>query len=239
MSLFLRKILYNISERLGKALIWVVILLLLFSIGTLCWGIRQRAERQRTEHNLNQHTTEWRSERGQLVNESTELRYTVRELRRITRQDSTELSTTQKQLFEARQIIDNLRVGLRKTQAVHMIDVESRSSDTTRILIGDVLIDDITTPRIEIEPIKTEFLELTFEHIDGDSLVVDHLYRNHIDIVIDRDYGLSDLGRERFLLFRWVWPRWEYSSNVVSDDPNARITTNVYINFQRGRGRRD
>jgi hypothetical protein len=201
-------------------------------IGTI-YGIRQNKEANRAENNLYTRTVQWEDERGRLVTETTELRYTLNELRNISKKDSSKMSEAEKQLLAARKEIDALRIKPRNVESVNTIGLESRGTFTT-----DYETKPDTVKLLKIDPIETEFISLYFK-VEGDSILVDHLYKNTLNIIVDRDYGLNARGKPRFFLTRWISPKWQYSSNVVSEDPNADITSNVYIKFQKHKGKRE
>lgn len=211
---------------------FVTAISIIIGIFATLYGIRQNNERNRAENNLYTLTTQWQDERGRLVIETTELRYTVNELRQISKKDSSKLSEAEKKLLQARNVVDNMKIRLRKVESVDRITLESESGYTAPIVFKTR-----DTCLFEVKPIVTDNLELNFRQVN-DSLIIDHHYKSDIDVVIDRDQGLNKKGKKRFFLCRWLKPDWIYSSNVVSDDPNAEITSNVYIKFQRGKGKR-
>jgi len=211
-----------------------IISLIIGILATLGW-VRQKGERQRAETNLYNRTTQWEDERGRMVTETTELRFTNRELKKVAKKDSMALSEVEKSLLDAYQVIDDLKIKPGRVESAHMFELESSSNQVTKLTIEELLKPE--TYKVDIAPIKTKHLELTFNQV-GDSLHVNHLYKTDIDVVVDRDKGLNSKGNKRFFIARWFLPKWEYSSSVVAEDPNAEITSNVYINFQRGKGKR-
>ena len=220
-------------KTLKDLLIIVTILSVMIGIIAAIYGIRQGNEKNRLEQNLYSKTVQWEDERGRLVTETTELRYTVRELRQISKKDSSNMSEAEKKLLAARSTIDALNIRLRKVESVNMIEVESKGKYVTDYSIKEK----DTIYLLEIKPIETKHLDMKFD-VRKDSIIVNHTYRNSIDVIIDRDQELGKRGNKRFFLIRWIMPKWEYSSNVVSEDPNAEITSNVYFNFQKRKGKR-
>ena len=211
----------------------VTILSIMIGIIAAIYGIRQNNEKNRLEQNLYSRTMQWEDERGRLVTETTELRYTVRELRQVSKKDSSNMSDAEKKLLAARGTIDALNIRLRKVESVNMIEVKSKGEYVTDYSIREK----DTVYLLEIKPIETKHLDMKFD-VRKDSIIVNHTYRNSIDVIIDRDQELGKRGNKRFFLIRWIMPKWEYSSNVVSEDPNAEITSNVYFNFQKRKGKR-
>ena len=211
----------------------VTILSIMIGIIAAIYGIRQNNEKNRLEQNLYSRTVQWEDERGRLVTETTELRYTVRELRQVSKKDSSNMSDAEKKLLAARGTIDALNIRLRKVESVNMIEVKSKGEYVTDYSIREK----DTVYLLEIKPIETKHLDMKFD-VRKDSIIVNHTYRNSIDVIIDRDQELGKRGNKRFFLIRWIMPKWEYSSNVVSEDPNAEITSNVYFNFQKRKGKR-
>jgi len=203
-------------------------------LASLGW-IRAKGEAKRAETNLYNRTTQWEDEKGRMVTETTELRFTNRELRKVARKDSVALSEAEKTLLDAYQVIDDLKIKPGRVESAHMLELETSSEQVTELTVEELL--EPETYKVDIAPIKTKHLELTFNQV-GDSLHVSHLYRTDIDVVVDRDKGLNSKGKKRFFISRWFLPKWEYSSSVVAEDPDAEITSNVYINFQRGKGGR-
>jgi len=204
-------------------------------LASLGW-IRAKGEAKRAETNLYNRTTQWEDERGRMVTETTELRFTNRELRKVARKDSLALSEAEKTLLDAYRVIEDLKIKPRNVESAHMLELESSSDQVTELTIEEIATEP-ETYKVDIAPIKTKHLELTFKQV-GDSLHVSHLYKTDIDVVVDRDKGLNSNGKKRFFIARWFLPKWEYSSSVVADDPNAEITSNVYINFQHRKGKR-
>lgn len=222
---------------LSNVLRIVTIISIIIGILAILGWVRSSGEKQRAIDNLYNKTVQWEDERGRMVTETTELRFTNRELRKVGKKDSTNLSDVEKKLLDARILISDLKIKPRKVESTHMLELESASEQVTKLTIEDLGFALEPLYKVSIAPIKTKHLELIFNQV-GDSLHVSHLYRTDIDVVVDRDKGLNDKGKKRFFVVRWIRPRWEYSSNVVAEDPDAEITSNVYINFQRRKGRR-
>ena len=217
-----------------KNLLILVVLIVIIVITALGW-VRSSGETKRVETNLYNSTYQWEDERGRLVTETTELRFTNRELKKVSKMDSVALSEAEMKVFKANQVIKDLNMKSKRVDAVHMLELKASSNHVTEVTIQDLI--PTQKSKIKIAPIKTKHLELTFNHV-GDSIHVSHLYKTDVDIAVDRDKGLNSKGKKRFFVLRWIHPKWEYSSSAVAEDPDAEITSNVYINFQRKKGKR-
>ena len=76
------------------------------------WGIEQKNEKERMTQNLFSKTKEFTTKYGEYAKETTELRYTIGELKKAYKADSSQLSVSQKQLKKAAEEIENMGIKL-------------------------------------------------------------------------------------------------------------------------------
>lgn len=221
------KLLSNIKEA-------VTILSVVAAIGFGYWGKLQSQEASRATSNLYSKTIQWEDEKGRLVTETSELRFTTQELRNINRQDSARLNEVQKKLWKASKAIEDLKVKERNVESVNIVGLEARRDSLVTIPVYNE--DNVLK---ELKPIKTDNLLIEFE-VTSDTIYVNHLYTSEITTVVSRKVDkFTSKGRKRLFLARWVNPRWEYTAMNVSDDPNAEITSAINIKFQKNKGKRE
>lgn len=189
---------------------------------------QQKREVSRLENNLYSKQIQWTDEKGRLVTEVTELRYTTSELKSMRNADSTKLSVVQKQLHNAHQRIKELGIKENNVISYNKADI-SVSNDSLITTIDKDIKGDI----IGLKTIKTPNLELTFD-VKSDTILVSHKYKTNVVTVVNRKQDkLTYSGKKRFFLARLINPRYDYWSTNVVDDPNAEIKSDVYINFGR------
>ena len=195
------------------------------------WGLEQKREKERMEQNLFNKTKEFTTKYGEYAKETSELRYTVTELKKAYKADSTQLSVSQKQLKKAAEEITSLNIKLKDADAYISNIIESKP-DTFTVTIpidGDSLL-------TKIEPIKTKHWDIKFK-LENNKLKVIPKYTCEITTVIDRRTDYYTLkGRKRFFLARLVNPRYQYLATTKVDDKDAKIINTVYIKFQKEKG---
>ena len=177
------------------------------------------------ENNLYSKTIQWEDEKGRLVTETTELRYSVNDLKAISQRDSAKLSDAEKVIWEAGQTIKELRSKPQHVVSYSKTEVEALY-DSLEVLhtIKD-------NKLISIEPIRTDHLNIEFEVIEG-KVLANAKYNAGIEVIVDRERRKeTKRGKKRFFIARWLKPDWQYNSKAVCDDPHATIEDTVHINF--------
>ena len=198
------------------------------------WGFNQKAEKERFESNLYQRTEQWTDEKGRLVTEVTKLTYSNSELKKISNADSSKLSAAEKKLYVAAKEIEELRIKHKDVESYNKADFEVKNDSLKTIIVYDK--DSVLK---ELKPIKTDHLTLDFK-VDGDTLTVSHTYKASIITVVNRKVDMyTASGKKRFILARVVNPRYEYFATNRIDDPNAAVTSDIYIEFQNKKGKRN
>lgn len=189
---------------------------------------QQKQETNRATDNLYKKEVQWTDEKGRLVTEVTELRFTTTELKKMRGADTTKLSKVQKQLYDASLRIKELGIKEKDVISYNKVDFEVKNDSLTSTFTKDT-----KGSVIGLKPIKTPNLEITFD-VHLDTVYVSHTYKANLVTVLNRKqdkftYG----GKKRFFLARLINPRYEYWSTNVVDDPDAEIKSDVYINFGR------
>lgn len=189
---------------------------------------QQKQETERATDNLYKKEIQWQDEKGRMVTEVTELRFTTTELKKMRGADTTKLSVVQKQLYKAYQRIEEL--GIKENNVISYNEADISVSNDSLITTIDK---DIKGDIIGLKTIKTPNLELTFD-VKSDTILVSHKYKTNVVTVVNRKQDkLTYSGKKRFFLARLINPRYDYWSTNVVDDPNAEIKSDVYINFGR------
>ena len=205
------KLLSNIKEI-------VTILSIVSAIG---FGYLNQKNKQRADdvsNNLYKKEVQWTTEKGELVTETTELRFTVEDLKNAAAKDSTQLSATEKMLNKAANRIKELESNINHVVSYNNLRMEAVHEDLkTKATITDCKLDSIA-------PITTEHLKVEFEVLEDNEIIAKATYNAEVDVVVDRERRKETRkGNKRFFLARWVKP--------VCDDPKAKILSNVTINF--------
>ena len=195
------------------------------------WGLGQKREKERMEQNLFNKTKEFTTKNGEYAKETSELRYTVTELKKAYKADSTQLSVSQKQLKKAAEEITNLNIKLKDADTYISNIIESKPD--TFIVDLPSSADSLVS---NIKPIKSKHWDISFS-IENNKLKVLPKYKCEITTVIDRRADYYTLkGRKRFFLARLINPRYQYLATTKVDDKDAKITNTVYIKFQKEKG---
>ena len=195
------------------------------------WGLEQKHEKERMEQNLFNKTKEFTTKYDEYAKETSELRYTVTELKKAYKADSLQLSVSQKQLKKAAEEITNLNIKLKDADTYISNIIESKPD--TFIVTIPVDKDSLLT---KIEPIKTKHWDIKFK-LENNKLKVIPKYTCEVTTVVDRRADYYTLrGRKRFFLARLINPRHQYLATTKVDDKDAKITNTVYIKFQKEKG---
>lgn len=195
------------------------------------WGLEQKHEKERMEQNLFNKTKEFTTKYGEYAKETSELRYTVTELKKAYKADSTQLSISQKQLKKAAEEITNLNIKL-KDADTYISNIIESNPDTFIVTVPV----DKDSLLAEIEPVKTKHWDIKFK-LENNKLKVIPKYTCEVTTVVDRRADYYTLkGRKRFFLARIINPRYQYLATTKIDDKDARITNTVYIKFQKEKG---
>ncbi len=209
-------------------------LLIIISLGSIILAAvffyllkHERENRIVAEHNLLAKTKEYKDDLGRSVTEAEELRLSVRDFKKIIKQDSIYMNDYEKKLARADEIIKAQDKKIRSVESVNSILMQSSGSNQVIYKLND------TCKLVSMAPIHTQFFDASFRIINDSALVMDHNYHTNIDIIIDRDRGRDQDGSKRFLLCRFMFPQWVYSSSVVAEDTAASITSNVFIRFKK------
>ena len=195
------------------------------------WGLEQKHEKERMEQNLFNKTKEFTTKYDEYAKETSELRYTVTELKKAYKADSSQLSVSQKQLKKAAEEITSLNIKLKDADTYISNIIESKPD--TFIVTIPIYKDSVLS---KIEPIKTKHWDIRFK-LENNKLKVIPKYTCEITTVVDRRVDYYTLkGRKRFFLARLINPRHQYLATTKVDDKDAKITNTVYIKFQKEKG---
>lgn len=202
---------------------------ILIGIGATMGWWNQKQETDRANDNLYAKTVQWEDERGRMVIETTELRFSVEEMEVAASKDSATyyatMSDMEKKLWEVGREAEALKSDKDKIISYHKSEVEAiyKGLETIPTIKDDKL--------VSIDPIETKHLKINFEVKEG-IIFADAKYTTKITTIVDRERDkLTKKGKKRFFIAKWITPRWQYSDKTVCDDPNATIKNTVSINF--------
>jgi hypothetical protein len=206
----------------------VAIVATVSTIAFAYWGYQQKERAEIATSNLYKKEIQWTDEKGRLVTEVTELTFTKHELQSMRKADKSKLTDVQLKLKDAYDRIEELGITPKDVESFNKAEFEVKYDSLVSIIEKDSL------GRLKaLKPIKTPNLEISF-NVNSDTVLVDYKYKTNIVSVINRkEDKLTYNGNKRFILARLVNPRYEYWSTNVIDDPNAEITSDVYLNFGR------
>jgi hypothetical protein len=210
-----------------KVLIAVVFLSLVVGVVSFLLFKNERSNRLIAERNLTASTKQYRDDLGRTVTETQELRLSVSDFKKIVKQDSIYMNDYEKKLAHANEIIKSQDKKIRSVESVNSILMQSFGSNQIIYRIND------TCKLVSLAPVHSAFFDASFKIINDSALVMEHTYHTGIDIIIDRERARDTDGSKRFLFCRLIFPRWVYSSSVVAEDPDARITSNLFIRFKK------
>lgn len=207
-----------------KDVITVVSIVSTMALGYLSYQQKERADR--AENNLYKKEIQWTTAKGELVTETTELRFTVDDLKRAAAKDSTERSATEQMLNKAKERIEELNTNLSHVVSYSNLKMEAVHRDLETVaLVSNNKLDSIA-------PIDTKHLKVDFEVLEDNRVKATAKYSAEVDVVVGRERRkTTKKGKERFFVARWLKPDWQYSSKAVCNDPDAKILSNVDINF--------
>jgi len=183
----------------------------------------------RLANNLYKKEIQWKDERGRMVTETTELKFTVEELQNVMAKDSAthyeKMSEMEKMLYDTGKEVEALKADADKLVSYHKAEIEAVYKD---MKLNPIVIEGKLT---HLDPIDTKNLKVNFNIEDG-QVTADAKYNAEIVTIVDRSRDkFTKKGKKRFFLARLVKPRWQYSSKTVSDDIHASIVNDVQINF--------
>lgn len=207
----------------------IIVTLICIALMAVCVYLlkHERESRFIAEHNLVAKTKTYEDAMGRQVTETEELRVSVRDFKKIVRQDSALMNDYEKKLAHANEIIKSQHKKIRSVESVNSILMQSSGSNQVIYKVND------TCRLVSLAPIHTQYFDASFKILNDSALVMEHYYHTNIDIIIDRSRALDLDGSKRFLLCRLMFPKWVYSSSVVAEDPDATIASNVLIRFKK------
>lgn len=214
-----------------KDTILIILGVLISWVALVNWGIEQKNEKERMTQNLFSKTKEFTTKYGEYAKETTELRYTIGELKKVYKADSSQLSVSQKQLKKAAEEIENMGIKLKDADTYISNLLESKPD--TFIVDLPSSADSLVS---NIKPIKSKHWDISFS-IENNKLKVLPKYKCEITTIIDRRADYYTLkGHKRFFLASLINPRYQYLATTKVDDKDAKITNTVYIKFQKEKG---
>lgn len=177
-------------------------------------------------------TIQYKDAKGRLVTQTTELRFTRKELEIAlskSEKDSLKLSEVEKQLVKVGKLAKELQIRNKDIEEVNLLNLEVISdSMTTEIVYKENKVN-------EIKPIKTKHLSVNFKVI-GDSVYVNTIYNTDLSVVGYRKVDkFTKKGNKRFFVARWFVPRWQYEAKAVAEDKNASLKI-TNIDFKKKNG---
>ena len=196
-------------------------------LGTSVWGYNQKEKADKYYNNFYQAKKEWKDEQGRLVSEISSLQVDYKRIKNIQKRDSAKLSEADKQMKEMADVIESLNLKLKNVESYYKGEL-SVVNDSLK----SVLEKDKEGKIIGLKPIKTEHLSIDFVVLPSDTVIVDHSYRADIYVAINRKRTMyTENGNKRFVLLRWILPRWQYWATARSDDKEAELRLSTFINF--------
>jgi hypothetical protein len=143
-----------------------------------------------------------------------------RTLRQKISQEQAKSSVYLNDLRNAQGYALELEVKLKNVENYQSSNIEANDSVKTEIVF-------INCDQVEIKPIKKKHIEITFDQ-SGKYLDVNYKYNAEITTLVFREKN-----PEQFFLGRWFNPDWLYKSSTKINDPNAKVTNSVNIEFDR------
>lgn len=205
----------------------ITIVAIIGTIGGTYFSHKYKEEKDTAISNFNQSKKEWIDEKGRLVSEMSEIKVSNKQLKNAARRDSAELSEAEKELKRTANIIEELNLRLKDVKNYYEGEI-SILNDSLR----SAFTKDENGKIIGLKSIKTEHLSIDFVVESEDSILVSHKYKAKIVVVNNRkSTKYTKNGNKRFILFRKIWPRWQYWATTRVNDPNARLDIEVNYNF--------
>lgn len=196
------------------------------------WKIRDlKRENQRQDTLLSKTNTEYKDEkqRNVTVTQQLEIKQSeIRSMERRARRDSSRLTQLEKDVLQAKGVIEDMGKKLRDVTSVTGGTISTHTDNTTPYQI--IKYKNVYLPIIDT--IRTRFLMIAFKADTLGKLNVRHEYTNRFHVVLDR----SKLKRNGDVIkhprLPWYWFKdWEYFASATSDDTSAHVTNLLNVNF--------
>jgi hypothetical protein len=207
----------------------ITLVAIIGTIGGTYFSHKYKEEAKTAHNNFNQSKQEWVDKKGRLVSELSEIKVSNSQLKNAAKKDSLELSEAERGLKKAANTIEELNLRLKDVKNYYEGEI-SVLNDSLRSAFEK----DENGKIIGLKPIKTEHLAIDFVVESEDSILVSHEYKAKITVVNNRKpTKYTNNGNKRFILFRKIWPRWQYWATTRANDPNAEFNIEVHYNFDK------
>jgi len=224
------------KKYLNLILAVVTILSMLSSIGLAWYANFQSNEADRYESNATALLTKvktYKDAKGRLVTEAIELRLTIKELKNS--KDST--------IRYMGHQVEAMGIKLKNVEYITHLNTKARGSGTSSIYYDTVPVFDTNKVYQMIPKSKINDGYLTmYLNILPDSIKYEYTVSDSLYIVGHRERRmLTERGKKRFFLARWVNPDWQYKISAKSTNPNVVVSKilNVHIESRKGLSRQD
>ena len=200
--------------QIGSYVILIGIILFLFNINK-----RKDVVIQEKNINLASYTVQYKTDSGSWATQSSAIITELSDLRQVNRIADSLLSTYEKQLKTAYNVIKDQKKRLKDVQSVNVLLMEATGSDTVIYQITRV----DTLYEIDIPPFDDGYLKFYTEFLDNNRLKRWYEYDDGIDISLTKERNPKDT---RFFLWKWIKPNKQWYSTASTGNPNAEIKVN-------------
>jgi len=208
-----------------KYLIISSVICLIIAFVSVRYALRQRKDANISKNNLYASELNFKTESGKIASNVSELQLSHKDLKNAAKKDSLLRNEFEQKLANAYTVISDLNLKIKNVESSNSIVIETGGYDSIIYRID-------STRLISMTDIHTPFFDAIFKPVGDSIIIVSHSYHSAIDIIISRQKALKLDGKKRFILSRLLFPKWNYSSAVVSKDPNAIIKSNVLLRLK-------
>jgi hypothetical protein len=209
---------------INKILAIVTIISVLVGVFVSIRNSSLKLENDRLETNLYAKTIQYQDELGRTITETTQLKVTVGELKKITKMDSSKMNSYEKTIYRISKELENNGASKKNTEAAGFIVTESKFQKSN--IAEDTVIRGMKAKTVRfIDPYGT-YESTYFPETDTISLIV--VQRTELFLELHKQRELNKKGKKVCILWRWA-KDWEYNASIKSMGDSTEIKSFNYI----------
>ena len=214
--------------KLKQILAVVTIISLIVSIFSTMQASKHKAESRRLATNLYSKTVTYEDRLGRQIVETTQLEIRVRELRKVMKKDSSQLSEYERTIYRIGKELNYSRRKFNKTKYVATVNMSTESSIAERAVDTVYMGLEAKTARVE-----DKFGKYIINYVpETDSLFLEVIQRNELYIDVFKERKKNSKGKKAFILWRWTMG-YEYKGSIKTLNNATTVTDFTIIEIKK------
>lgn len=183
-----------------------------------------KEKNDRLETNLYSNTTQYEDALGRSVVESDQLKTTVKELKQLSKMDSSKMNTYEKTIYKISQELKANGTKEKNTEGAAFISIETNFENAS--LAKDSVISKMKAKTVRFVDDYGTYESTYFPETDTISLKV--IQRAELFLDLHRKRELNSKGNKVFFAWRWL-KDWEYKASIKSIGDSTVIKSFDYV----------